>query len=96
MTRWPFDQPPSAKAFTTRSVLEDAETVRIVVHFEDDGSWAFLCGTTDDVKEGRLATMEQVVSLDVTLFDLADLPKGWTARRTHLAGAWTQSRSDGK
>jgi hypothetical protein len=93
MSSWPFDQPPSARAVTTRAVLEDAETVRVVVHFEDDGSWAFLCGTTEAVADGRSALMQQLVSLDISLLAVADLPRGWTARRTHLAGPWSRARS---
>jgi hypothetical protein len=93
MNRWPFDQPPKANAITTRPVLDDGETVRVVVHFEDDGSWAFLCGTTEDVKDGRVMMMEQAMLLDISLMELSDLPPGWTARRAGLGAPWSRSRS---
>ncbi len=93
MNRWPFDQPPKANAITTRPVLELRETVRVVIHFGDDHSWAFLCGTTDEVTDGRVMTMEQAMLQDISLLELADLPAGWTARRPAKGADWVRSRS---
>jgi hypothetical protein len=89
---WPFDQGPRVAAFTTVGVLEQDLPVLEVVHFADDHSWAFLCGTTNAVEDGRVVAMATALRLDPTLESVADLPPGWTARRTHVGGEWTRER----
>jgi hypothetical protein len=75
---WPFDQAPNVAAITTRQVLEGHPILR-VVHYEDDHSWAFTCGTTDDESDGRVASMKSIVQRDESLKEIADLPPGWKA-----------------
>ncbi|MGH9968902.1 MAG: hypothetical protein ACREBG_14035 [Pyrinomonadaceae bacterium] len=48
---WPFDQAPNVAAITTRQVIESGSPILLVTHYEDDHSWAFLCGTTDRFPE---------------------------------------------
>jgi len=76
-TEWPFDQAPNVAALTTRQVLDLHLPILQVVHYEDDHSWAFVCGTTDDYKNyGRLICMAEALKLDETLRGIADLPPG--------------------
>jgi len=52
---WPFDQGPDVAAITTRQVIEEDHPVLVVTHYEDDHSWGFVCGTTDDTEDVRTA-----------------------------------------
>jgi hypothetical protein len=85
---WPFDQKPNVAAITTRQILEDGYPILRVVHYSDDHSWAFTCGTTNKVKDGRVICMKEVLELDPTISEIADLPTGWGASREVVGGEW--------
>jgi len=82
---WPWDQAPNVAAITVRSVLEGAPVLH-VSHDADDEGWQFLDGRPADIAEGRLIAMHEVLRIDASLREIADLPVGWTA--------WRRSRSD--
>ena len=90
---WPFDQAPNAAAITTRQVLDEKHEVRAVVHYSDDHSWAFLCGTTDAKDDGRVITMEAALGLDASLGSIADLPPGWKAWRADRNSPWQRAEN---
>lgn len=88
---WPFDQEPNVAALTTRQVLDEGLPVLLVTHYADDHSWAFVCGTTDDYeRDGRLICMAEVLKVDESLKEIADLPPGWCAWREDEHAEWNQ------
>lgn len=88
---WPFDQEPNVAALTTRQVLEQGLPILYVTHHEDDHSWSFVCGTTDDYKrDGRLICMAEILKLDGMLREVADLPPGWYAWRQDKYSGWNR------
>ncbi len=91
---WKFDQEPKVGAVTTRQVLDDSSPILLVIHYGDDCSWAFLCDTTEDETDSRMVTMEQMVKLDPTLEDIADLPPGWIAYRDFVGDEWDKFEED--
>lgn len=96
---WPFDQAPDAAAITTTRVLDDAYPILVVTHYEDDHSWGFTCGTTDEPSNGAVITMAEALAIDPSLREVADLPVGWTARRESLGAQWSRGvsgESDGR
>jgi hypothetical protein len=86
---WPWDQAPNAAALTVRSILEGAPILR-VFHDADDDGWQFLDGGPPDTSEGRLIGMREVLRLDPSLRDIADLPPGWMAWRERVGGSWSR------
>jgi hypothetical protein len=90
---WPFDQSPETAAITTRQVLEGVEDIHAVLHYSDDHSWAFLCGTTEDKDDGRVITMGEAVKIDDTIRSIADLPPGWKAWREGRTAAWQREEN---
>ena len=84
---WPFDQKPNVAAITTRQVLE-GHPILCVVHYKDDHSWAFTCGTTDVASDGRVISMAETLEMDGSLVSVANLPPGWGAWRESVGGAW--------
>ncbi|MEM9266514.1 MAG: hypothetical protein AAGA46_13415 [Cyanobacteria bacterium P01_F01_bin.13] len=90
---WPFDQAKNVAAITTRQVLDEQHPILQVVHYSDDHSWAFTCGTTDHPKDGKVVGMGCIVGIDPTLKEIADLPPGWGAWRETAGGSWTRYSS---
>lgn len=90
---WLFDQSPNTAAITTRQVLEEGAEIRAVVHYSDDHSWAFLCGTTDDKADGRVTTMAEAVRIDDSVRTIADLSPGWKAWREHRGAEWQRAEN---
>ncbi len=88
MPNWSFDQGPDVAAITTKQVLEEGSPILQVVHYSDDHSWAFTCGTTDDPDDGRVIGMGSALKLDPSLAEIADLPAGWGASREAPGAAW--------
>jgi hypothetical protein len=84
---WPFADTPTTASITTRQVLDGAPILR-VAHDADDGSWQFLCGTTNDPADARVVGLGRIYARDVTLGELADLPEGWHAWRAAAELPW--------
>lgn len=87
---WPFDQAENIAAITTRQVLDENYPILEVVHYSDDHSWAFTCGTTDESNDGKVVGMGRIVEKDPTLKEIASLPPGWGAWREKVGGQWTR------
>ncbi len=94
MKTWPFDQSPNTAAITTRQVIDEKKPICMVVHYADDHSWAFLCGTTDDEKDGRVITMGEAMALDESLLTIADLLPGWRALRPARGELWQKTKDE--
>ena len=83
-----FEDPQNTKAFTTRRVTELNYPVLVVSHDADDGAWQFLCGTTNDPKDGVVEYLGRILERHPELVELADLPLGWIAWREDETSAW--------
>jgi hypothetical protein len=94
MDEWPFDQAKNVAAITTRQVIKDGLPILVVVHYDDDHSWAFTCGTTNEDADGRVIGMGEAFALDATLREIADLKPGWSASRKTIGGEWTRQESN--
>ena len=71
---WPFDQPPDCAAITLRSIVIDRQPILHVVHDADDHGWQFLGLEDADPDQAAVVSMEQIVALDASIRDVADLP----------------------
>lgn len=91
---WPFDQTENTAAITTRHVLEKNKDICVVIHYADDHSWAFLCGTTNATEDGRVISMKQAIKIDNTLLEIADLPPGWDAKRNKKGAKWYRNKRE--
>ena len=91
---WPFDQVENAAAITTKQAVNGSLPVLVVVHYEDDHSWAFTCGTTNNTEDAQLVSMAQIIKLDPTLHSIADLPPGWRATRDSVNAEWIRVKNE--
>jgi len=94
MTPWPFDRSQDVAAITTKCVLEGGLPILTVVHYSDDHSWAFLCGTANEEQDARVIAMSEALEMDPTLGGIADLQPGWIAWREAVGSPWHRKEND--
>lgn len=87
MKSLPFNEDQALGVITTAAVLGGAP-ILMVSHDEDDGGWQFLCGTTNDPNDGRIVHLYEIVEMDPTVAEVADMPVGWVAFRDSPNGRW--------
>ena len=63
-----------------RSILE-ALAILYVCHDEEDDGWQFLDGRPVDMPDAALVAIAEIVGVDRTVLEVADLPPGWRAMR---------------
>lgn len=87
-SRWPFRQQRNCAVITTRQILERSECVLHAAHLSRDHEWRFLTLAKSTGKDARIVTLEDVVALDPSVTQIADLPPGWHAWRCSKTDAW--------
>jgi hypothetical protein len=92
---WNFDQGKNVAALITKQVIEEGYPILQVVHYSDDHSWAFMCGTTSESADTMMVSMEQAVSIDSSLFKIGTLPPGCIASRQSIDEEWYCEKVDG-
>ena len=89
---WPFEDPKNVAVFTSRSIAERGNPILLVVHDEDDGSWQFLDGGEFRMEDAMIVALSEIVDIDESIRQLADLPEGWGASRTIGSEPWNRFR----
>jgi hypothetical protein len=85
---WPFDQPRNCATMTLRQVMDRSKPILLVSHDEDDHGWQFLDGDPIKMKDAMLVCLEEVVKIDPTVMEVADIPPGWQAVRKSANASW--------
>lgn len=73
--KWPFPEPHSRRALTTKQVVRGEEPVRFAGRF-DDGSYQLVCETTDDEDDLVWVTLGWLLDHDPSLRAVASLDLG--------------------
>jgi len=95
MTAWRFSDPPNVAVITTRKVINGDGWIAFVSHDEDDGGWHFLdseSGPPTDA-DASVVGLGEIVQLDASIIELADLPLGWHAWRESKASPWMRAKT---
>lgn len=73
---------------TTKYVLEKNSPVLYVFHYDSDGAWSF--SGYEDCMEGdyRVISLEEMINLDKSILEIADMPYGYCAKRTDKNSSW--------
>jgi len=88
---WPFDQPPNCATMTTRHVMRNAALITRVYHEESDHGWQFHSEHVTQTKDAMIVALSEIVALDPSVMEIADLPPGWMARRESPSSPWVRS-----
>ena len=85
---WTFLEPQNVAVLTTKKVMSENHPILYVCHNDDDGMWQFHPGTDVYEEDARIVALSEIVKLDPTMFDLADLPMGWIATHKSQNDDW--------
>ena len=85
---WPYSDPPNVMAMTLQQIMDGSAPILLVCRDDDDGTWQFLDGNAVSMADALLVCLKNVVSLDPSVAELADMPIGWQAVRTSGDAPW--------
>ena len=85
---WPFDQPPNTATLTTTHVMQHGEAITHAYHDESDHGWQFFSAQATRTKDSMLVALAEIVALDPSVTEIADLPPGWYACREGIGAPW--------
>jgi hypothetical protein len=95
-TSWPFDVPPGTIVVTSTFVTERRMPILYVTHEHDEREgiiWQFHCGNNDyDPSVLLLVRLDEILALDASLAQVAQVPVGFCARRSTVDDAWRFER----
>jgi len=84
-----FNEPENTACFVCSHVLHHERPILQVTHDEEDGFWQFLCGRDDhNESNANIIALRQVVALDGSVNDLAEMPLGIGAGRETETSIW--------
>ena len=89
-TKKEFADALNTVVFTTKYVTEDNKEITYVTHELEDGSWQFFSDDEfeDFTKVAKLVTLSNIIRIDKTVLDIADLPLGYYATRKNKKEKW--------
>ena len=85
-----FVDSPKTAVFTTKFVVNDKKEITYVSHDDEDGAWQFFSDDKfeDFEKVAKVISLEEILKIDSTLLELADLPLGYIATRKNMKSQW--------
>jgi hypothetical protein len=92
MSTWLFRDPQNVAVITLRQIIFGGKPILYVSHDADDGGWQFLDGGDAREEDAAVVLLAEIVRLDPTVQQLADLPLGWCAWRTDAGKAWERAK----
>lgn len=94
MSIWPFADPEHVATITVKQIVGGHAPILLVCRDEEDGGWMFLTGSPFQTEDAMLVALREIVELDPSTMELADLPEGWEASREFVGGPWTRGPSE--
>ena len=79
--------------FTTKQVVKERKAILFVTHDADDGAWQFHSGDIARDEDAMLLALSEIVEIDPTIAELADLPVGYKASRASLSSSWKRFKA---
>ncbi len=85
-----FEDNLSTAVFTTTFVVKDKKDITYVTHESEDGAWQFFSNDEFDNYESvaMIVGLCEIIEIDKTVLDIADLPLGYAATRQSVSDKW--------
>lgn len=90
---FPFNDTPNTACFTCCHVLEEHKPILYVSH-DEDGYWQFLCGCNDNEDDARIVSLADILEIDESMADLAELDYGEYAVAEDETSDWVVRYED--
>ena len=88
---WPFDEKPNVATITTRPIMDRSSWIALVSHDEDDGGWQFIGPEGPLEDQAMIVALRNILAIDASIAELADLPLGWRAWRDDPGSPWQRA-----
>lgn len=85
-----FKEADNTAVFTTKFVVNDKKEITYVTHEKEDGAWQFFSNDNFDNFEdvAKVVGLGEIVKIDATVLDIADMPEGFSAHRKFKGDKW--------
>jgi hypothetical protein len=85
-----FIEADNTAVFTTKFVVNDKKEITYVTHEKEDGAWQFFSNDNFDNFEdvARVVGLGEIVKIDSTVLEIADMPEGFYAQRRFKGDKW--------
>jgi hypothetical protein len=93
ISQWPFQDPQNVAVFTTKQVVKEGKPILFVTHDADDGAWQFHSGDMARDEDAMILALSEIVEIDTTITELADLPLGYKASRASPSSSWKRYKA---
>jgi hypothetical protein len=86
-----FKESDSTAIFTTTYVIREKKPITYVTHDQEDGAWQFFSNDSFENYEdvAMIVGLGEIIALDPSLIELADMPAGYYAIRETPDEKWT-------
>lgn len=89
---FPFTDAPNTACFTCCHVADEHKPILYVSH-DEDGFWQFLCGGNHTESDARIVSLAEILRIDGSIADLADLDYGEIAEAADENSDWHITRT---
>jgi hypothetical protein len=86
---WPFEDVPNTICLTLWRFIREKQPILFVTR-DDDGMFQFLDGKPMTMADAALVALSEILKVDATLREIADLPIGWEATREKIGSSWSR------
>ncbi|SFV00461.1 hypothetical protein [Butyrivibrio sp. INlla21] len=88
--KYEFIDDKNTMVITTKNIVSKEKSIMLVSHDEDDGMWEFLEGEEVKEEDAMIISLYEMVSIDPTVNQIADLPLGYIAYRNSGHEDWVK------
>ena len=90
-----YKEPDNLAVISCSHVIRSCEPILLISHDLDDGGWQFLCGNREHEKdEAMIVVLEEIVAVEPTILDMADLKLGYIAQRLSKGERWVITKNN--
>lgn len=91
---WKFQDAQNVAVITSKHIIDGSAWIAYASHDEDDGGWQFHTKNPLTENDAAVVSLKNIVEIDNSVEDLADLPLGWFAWREGEKEPWQRRKTD--
>ncbi|SFU30771.1 hypothetical protein [Butyrivibrio sp. INlla21] len=91
--KYEFIDDKNTMVITTKNIVSKEKSIVLVSHDEDDGMWEVLEGEEVKEEDAMIISLYEMVNIDPTVNQVADLPLGWIAYRDIEQDKWIKQKN---